>query len=330
MPIKKILVVGGAGYIGSHMLLRLKEAGYEPIVLDNLSTGHRSAVLDATFIQGDLENRAILQHIFKTYDVFAVMHFASFIQVGESVLHPAKYYLNNVANTVILLDEMVKAGIKYFIFSSSAAVYGNPQHARITEDHPLLPMNPYGHSKKMIEEMLQDFSKAYDFYFIALRYFNAAGADPQGRLTELHDPETHLIPLILQTAQRKRKAITIFGSDYPTEDGTCVRDYIHVVDLALGHIKALEKIHRDNGLFVYNLGTGLGVSVKEMIEAIRLVSGKEIPAIVGPRRTGDVAEVVSDAGLAEKELGWITKYTLQDMADSAWKWQQKNPKGYYH
>ena len=322
MPIKAILIVGGAGYIGSHMTHYLTRSGYHPVVLDNLSTGHRDAVQNAEFILGDMSDAELLDKIFSTHSFLAVMHFASFIQVGESVQDPAKYYKNNVANTLTLLEAMLKWNVKKFIFSSTAAVYGEPQYTPIDENHPLLPMNPYGHSKRMIEQVLEDFSYAYDFQFAALRYFNAAGADPDGTLTERHEPETHLIPLILRVARgkkREKKAITVYGRDYPTVDGTCIRDYIHVVDLCAAHLLALETLMKDKKSFSYNLGTGKGYSVQEVIDAARRITKHEIPVIEGDRRLGDPAILIADVASAMRELNWRPRYSnLETMIQDAW------------
>ncbi len=308
MPIKPILLIGGAGYIGSHMVLFLQEAGYTPIVLDNLSTGHKDAVLDAELIVGDIADEKFLHDLFKRYSFSAVMHFASFIQVGESVKDPAKYYQNNVVGTVTLLNAMLAANIKHFIFSSTAAVYGEPQYTPIDEKHVLAPVNPYGHSKRMVEQMLKDYSQAYGLQYAALRYFNAAGADPKGRLRERHEPETHLIPLILRAANGESEAITVFGRDYATTDGTCVRDYVHVNDLCAAHLMALESLFAGKKELVYNLGTGQGYSVQQVIDAVAKVTGKKINVKDGERRAGDPAVLVADPTLAMRELQWTPKY----------------------
>lgn len=308
MPTKSILIVGGAGYIGSHMVKMLERLNYSPIVLDNLSTGHRDAVLNAEFIIGDMADTALLDHIFKTHTISAVMHFASFIQVGESVLNPAKYYTNNVAGTLNLLNAMLRWQVNHFIFSSTAAVYGEPVYTPIDEKHPLVPINPYGHSKRMIEKMLEDYASAYGLQYAILRYFNAAGADPDGDLSERHDPETHLIPLILQAAQDPRKKITVFSRDYPTFDGTCVRDYIHVNDLCDAHLLALEALEAGKQSCTYNLGTGQGYSVQQVIDAARDVTGCSIEVIEGSRRQGDPAVLIADATSAMQELNWKPRY----------------------
>lgn len=325
MPTKKILITGGAGYIGSHMVLCVKRAGYEPIVLDDLSAGHRDAVLGAELIVGSIHDEALLEQLFSENKFAAVMHFASFIQVGESVIDPAKYYQNNVAGTLTLLQAMLKANVKYFIFSSSAAVYGEPKYTPIDEMHPVKPINPYGFSKAMIEQVLQDYAASYDFKFSALRYFNAAGADPESRLGERHDPETHLIPLILQTAQGLRKSITVFGNDYATHDGTCVRDYVHVTDICEAHWLALQKLWEGAESSIYNLGTGHGYSVKQVIKAVHAVTKSEITVEQGERREGDPAVLVADASKAKRELNWHPKHSdLKTLVEHAWKFYTKS------
>lgn len=322
MPTKSqkiILIVGGAGYIGSHMIACVKRAGYTPLVLDNLSTGYRDAVMDAEFIEGDLLDINLLDNLFASHSIAAVMHFASFIQVGESVIDPAKYYYNNVTGTLNLLMAMLKANVKHFIFSSTAAVYGEPQYTPIDEKHPISPINPYGHSKAMVEQMLWDFALSYDFKFIALRYFNAAGADPEGVLSERHDPETHLIPLVLQVALGERENIAVYGNDYKTPDGTCVRDYVHVNDLCDAHLLALQRLWTGGECGVFNLGTGKGYSVQQVIDAAREVTGCDIAVVEGERREGDPAVLVADATLAVSELGWKPLYTdLETIVRHAW------------
>lgn len=325
MSTKKILVIGGAGYIGSHMVLYLQEHGFTPIVLDNLSTGHRHAVNEAAFTLGDAKDRAILEALFKEQDVMAVMYFASFIQVGESIHQPGKYYENNVATAIHLLNEIVKARIKYFIFSSSAAVYGEPQYTPIDEQHPLSPINPYGHSKAMVEQILQDFANSYNFSYASLRYFNAAGADPLGRLQEAHDPETHLIPLLLQSLLHHKK-VTLFGTDYPTADGTCIRDYIHVNDLCSAHLLALEALTKGQKQCIYNLGNGRGYSVQEVIQAVEKITGKKVSITYGKRRIGDPAVLVADSRKINKELNWNPEYpNIEEIIQHAWNAMQSIP-----
>lgn len=317
---KFILVIGGAGYIGSHMVLALQQAGYAPIILDNLSTGHRHSIMNAKFIHGDMQNTELLNQIFSTYSFSAIMHFASFIEVAESIKTPIKYYQNNVAATINLLDVMIKSSIKNFIFSSSAAVYGESTSKLISESHVLQPVNPYGRSKFMVEEILKDCASRGEIHFSILRYFNAAGAHPEGKLCESHDPESHLIPLVLQAASGQRESITIFGNDYPTEDGTCIRDYVHVMDICNAHLLALQAMEQGRKNLILNLGTGKGHSVLEVIKAARKVSGKEIPLQMGRARNGDPAILVADAKLAKQELQWLPKYpALETIITHAWK-----------
>lgn len=318
----KILVVGGAGYIGSHMVKMLLEQGHSVITFDNLSSGYRDAVLGGAFVKGDLANRAKLDEVFMTYRPDAVMHFASFIQVGESVKDPSKYYFNNFSNTMNLLDTMVKHDVKYFIFSSTAAIFGEPEYVPIDESHPKNPLNPYGRSKLMVEQVLQDYERAYGLKSVCLRYFNAAGADPEGLLGERHEPETHLIPLVLQAISGKRRDITVFGRDYETADGTCVRDYIHVVDLCAAHSLALARLMQTNESRQYNLGNGAGFSVNEVIQAAERVTGAKVKVVEGERREGDPAVLVADATRARQELGWNPIYfDLDNIISHAWQWE---------
>lgn len=321
---RKILVVGGAGYIGSHMVKLLLATGHDVVTLDNLSTGHRDAVLGGEFIEGDLANRALLDAVFARHIFDGVMHFASFIQVGESVVAPAKYYRNNLVNTLNLLDAMVDHGVKTFLFSSTAAIFGEPKYMPIDMAHPQDPINPYGRTKWMVEQVLQDYDQAYGLKSICLRYFNAAGADPDGELGERHDPETHLIPLVLQVAAGRRSHVTIFGTDYDTPDGTCIRDYIHVMDLCAAHLLALKRLWEGAASTVYNLGNGAGFSVQEVIDTARTVTGREIPFVIGPRRPGDPARLVADASRARLELGWQPQYPeLAVIIEHAWAWERK-------
>lgn len=317
----KILVVGGAGYIGSHMVRELLEKGYDPVVLDNLSTGHGWAVPEERLEKGDLADGGALERLFAKHRFEAVMHFASFIQVGESVAAPLKYYENNTANTVKLLSAMEKSGVKRFVFSSTAAVYGTPATIPIPEDAPLRPENPYGRSKLMVEEILTDCERAWGLRSARLRYFNAAGAHPSGEIGEAHDPESHLIPIILQVALGKRDAVTVNGEDYPTPDGTCVRDYIHVCDLAAAHTLALEALLAGKGSMVYNLGNGKGYSIREVIEVCRRVTGRPIPVKSGSRRAGDPARLVAWSERIMAELGWKPRYgELEAIVETAWQW----------
>ncbi|MBE9489617.1 MAG: UDP-glucose 4-epimerase GalE [Bacteroidetes bacterium] len=323
-PSKSVLVVGGAGYIGSHMVKMLLENKYKVVTLDNLSGGYRDAVVGGEFEQVDLSDKTALEQVFNKYKFDAVMHFASYIQVGESVIKPDMYYVNNLVNTLILLDVMIKHDVNKFIFSSTAALFGEPEYTPIDEKHPTQPINPYGRSKLMVEQILADYDKAYGLKSICLRYFNAAGADPEGLLGERHEPETHLIPLVLQVASRRRESISVFGRDYDTPDGTCVRDYIHIVDLCSAHLLALEKIIISSKSHVYNLGNGNGFSVQEVIDTAEIVTGKEIKVVEAPRREGDPAILLANAALVKTELGWFPQYSkLSSIIEHAWQWELK-------
>ncbi len=319
----KVLVVGGAGYIGSHMVLNLLGAGHEPLVLDDLSSGYRDAVLGGEFVAGSIEDSCLLDDLLATRKPHAVMHFASYIQVGESVLQPARYYRNNFANTVNLLDAMVRHRIPSFIFSSTAAIF-QESDAPITEEHPKNPINPYGRSKWMVEQVLQDYDRAYGLKSCCLRYFNAAGADPLARIGERHEPESHLIPLLLQAASGRRDSIKVFGRDYPTPDGTCIRDYIHVLDLCSAHLLALDELGQTGTSAVYNLGNGEGFSVQQVVDAVRIVTGRPFTVIDDERRAGDAARLVADSSRARRQLGWSPQYAdLQQIVRHAWQWEQK-------
>jgi UDP-glucose 4-epimerase len=321
-----ILVTGGAGYIGSHAVLALQQAGYEVVVLDNLVCGHQDIVEDVLKVElivGDTRDRALLDQLFSTRDIAAVMHFAAYAYVGESVTEPAKYYQNNVVGTLTLLDAMRAAGIDQFVFSSTCATYGVPTTVPIPEDHPQNPINPYGMTKLMVEKILQDYDTAYQLRSVRFRYFNAAGADPEGRLGEDHTPETHIIPLVLLTALGKRESVSVFGTDYPTPDGTCIRDYIHVTDLAQAHVLGLEYLLKGGETTVFNLGNGNGFSVKEVIETVREVTGCAIKAIECPRRPGDPPALVGGSDRARQILGWNPQYaSLQQIIEHAWAWHQ--------
>lgn len=320
----KILVVGGAGYIGSHMVKMLLDAGNEVVTVGNLEAGYRDAVQGGTFIHGDLADSVLLNNLFTQHQFSGVMHFASHIQVGESVRDPAKYYRNNVANTQNLLDAMIAHDVRHFIFSSTAAIFGEPRYTPIDEAHPKFPINPYGHSKLMVEQMLADYDQAYGIRSVCLRYFNAAGAHPDGLLGERHDPETHLIPLILQAASGRREVISVFGRDYPTADGTCIRDYIHIMDLCQAHLLALEQLTQGGTSAAYNLGNGNGFSVQHVIDVARKVTGCEIKISEAPRRSGDPAVLVADSALAKKELGWLPCYAdIETIIHHAWRWECK-------
>ncbi|GET38741.1 UDP-glucose 4-epimerase GalE [Microseira wollei] len=322
-----ILVTGGAGYIGSHAVKALQQTGYGVVVLDNLVYGHRDIVLDvlkAELVVGDTSDRPFLDRLFSTHHIDAVMHFSAYAYVGESVTDPAKYYRNNVIGTLTLLEAMMAASVKKFVFSSTCATYGVPKIVPIPEDHPQDPINPYGATKLMVERILADFAPAYDFKSVCFRYFNAAGADPQGLLGEDHDPETHLIPLVLMTALGKRDSISIFGTDYPTPDGTCIRDYIHVSDLADAHILGLEYLLQGGNSDAFNLGNGLGFSVKEVIDAAREITGREIKVEVSDRRPGDPPALVGSSDKARTILGWKPQYPdIKDILSHAWQWHQK-------
>jgi len=324
----KVLVTGGAGYIGSHAVRQLSVAGHDVWVYDNLSLGHRAAVPAGRLIQGELFDRPKLIESLRQHRIDAVMHFAAFASVGESVADPAKYYQNNVVASLNLLEAMRAAEVTQIVFSSTTATYGVPERIPITEDEPQNPINPYGFGKLVIERALADYASAYGFAFAALRYFNAAGASAAGDLGEDHDPETHLIPIVLQVALGQRQQITILGDDYPTPDGTCIRDYIHVDDLGRAHVAALERLAAGLGLYL-NLGTGRGYSVREVIDACRRVTGHAIPAVIGPRRPGDPPELVADSSRAQKVLDWRCQYNeIESIVSTAWKWHREHPRGY--
>jgi len=324
MKKENILVVGGAGYIGSHMVKDLLDADYDVITLDDLSTGHLELLPGGEFIEGSLGDTVLLDKLFSTHKISAVMHFAAFSLVGESVEKPLKYYRNNMATTAELLDSMIRHKIKRFIFSSTAAVYGEPVEISITESHPCNPTNPYGRSKIAVERMLKDCDSAYGLKHISLRYFNASGADESGDIGERHTNETHLIPLILEVANGRRENINIFGTNYPTHDGTCIRDYIHVSDLTQAHLLALEALLSGGKSAVYNLGNNRGYSVREVIELARKLTGKPIPAIEADRRPGDPAILIASSDKIKKELGWKPKFEdLENIIKTAWIWHQK-------
>jgi UDP-glucose-4-epimerase GalE len=319
-----VIVAGGAGYIGSHMVRMLAESGYHPVVVDNLATGHADAVRDATFRDGDIGDASFMAPLLREFEPQCVMHFAAASLVGESMTAPAKYWRNNLVQTLGLLDTMLECGVRQFIFSSTAAVYGNPIEVPITEQHPQQPINPYGNSKLAVEKALGDYSRAYGLRSIALRYFNAAGAHPDGTLGERHEPETHLIPLVLQVASGRRAFISRFGSNFPTPDGSCIRDYIHVQDLCAAHLLALKKLGEGAATTVYNLGNGNGHSVNEVIEAARRVTGHPIPLRDDPPREGDPPVLVADARRARAELGWVPQYPeIETIIAHAWQWEQK-------
>lgn len=323
-----ILVTGGAGYIGSAAVEDLRAKGESVVVIDNLVYGHRDAV-DASvkFYEGEIGDRDLIRKILSENEIDACMHFSAYAYVGESVEHPQKYYENNFVQTLNLLNILVETGVKKFIFSSTCATYGEPQYVPIDEKHPQNPVNPYGMTKFMIEKVLQDYDLAYGLKFVALRYFNACGAS--GSCGEHHDPETHLIPLILFAAQGRRDSISIFGDDYPTPDGTAIRDYIHISDLSQAHLLALEYLRKGNDSEFINLGNGTGFSVKEVVEAARKVTGKEIKAEIAARRAGDPSRLVADAKKAREVLGWNPQFPeIEKIVESAWTWHEANPNGY--
>jgi UDP-glucose 4-epimerase len=321
----KILVVGGAGYIGSHMTLMLREAGHDALVLDDLSSGRREALMGAPLVVGSIADAGLLDQVLAEQAVDGVMHFASFIQVGESVREPAKYYRNNFVNTLKLLDAMVRHDVRRFIFSSSAAVYGNPERVPIDEQTAARPINPYGRTKWMVEQALRDYSSAYRMNSVCLRYFNAAGADPLARIGECHEPESHLIPLVLEVAAGHRPSIQVFGRDYDTPDGTCVRDYIHVVDLCAAHLSAMQMLVDGGESTAYNLGNGEGFSVQQVIDTARRVTGCDVRIAEAPRRAGDPPRLVADSSRIRRELGWSPRYAdLEAMIAHAWAWERGN------
>jgi UDP-glucose 4-epimerase len=323
-----VLVVGGAGYIGSNMTAMLAKAGHNPIVFDNLSKGHRGAAKDAKLIEGDMADFDLLVKTFSENDIEAVMHFAALIEVGESVAQPLKYYHNNTSNTQNLLAAMQECKVEKFVFSSTAAVYGMPQEMPITENCPTKPINPYGESKYASERMLHFQSQTGKLRYAVLRYFNAAGAGNDGTLGEDHQPESHLIPLIIQAALGKRDNISIFGTDYDTPDGTCVRDYIHIEDLCRAHLLALDKLSTEPEL-IYNLGNGTGYTVRQVIETVKEVCGKDFKVVETDRRPGDPAYLTADASKAKNELGWVPQIPeLEKIVETAWKWHSSNPDGY--
>ena len=314
-----ILVMGGAGYIGSHTVKHLIETGYEVVVADNLSMGHREAVTTPHFEIADLADKDSLDRVFKKYKIDAVIHFDAFIAVGESVENPAKYYRNNVVGTINLLDVMLANNVKNIVFSSTAAVFGNPDYTPIDEAHKTSPINPYGWTKLMIEKIFADYRRAYGLNYIALRYFNASGCSTDGTIGESHNPETHLIPLVLKAIKGDRENIKVFGTDYDTPDGTCIRDYIHVEDLALAHRLAIENIAKFSGTI--NLGTSTGTSVKEIIKIAEKVTGKPCPTVFEARRAGDPAILCADNKKAGEILGWHSTHTMEDIIQTAWNWE---------
>ena len=320
----KVMVAGGAGYIGSHTVKELLKDGFEAVIFDDFSTGKKELIIGGEVFTGDLRDDESLKRFFKLHDVRAVLHFASLIQVGESYLDPQKYYLHNLTTAMNLLKNMREAGVNKFIFSSSAAVYGIPETNPIPETHPLRPFNPYGRTKFFIEQMLEDYNRAYDMDFISLRYFNAAGADPEGKLGEMHDPETHLIPNILLSLLEKNKTLELYGTDFPTPDGTAIRDYIHVTDLAKAHVSALEYLLDNPQSGCINLGANKGYSVLEIIQETERVTGKKVPYVKKPQRRGDVPVLLASNQKAKKVLEWIPQYSdIETIIKTAWDWHSR-------
>lgn len=318
-----ILVTGGAGYIGSHTVKYLLQNNYNVIVVDNLVYGHKEAVLTENFEQIDLADKLALDKVFKKYKIDAVIHFAAYTYVGESAIHPQKYYWNNVVNTLNLLDVMLENEVKNIVFSSTCATYGNPEYTPIDENHQQKPINVYGKTKLMMEQIMADYEAAYGLKYVALRYFNASGADAQGELGESHNPETHLIPLVLKAIKSEIPQITVFGNDYDTPDGTCIRDYIHVEDLASAHMLAVEQLLNKEQSKCINLGTGIGTSVNEIIQAAENVTGKKVPVVYGERRIGDPAKLFASNNKAKEILKWSPKYTdINKIITTAWNWEQ--------
>jgi UDP-glucose-4-epimerase GalE len=321
----RILVTGGAGYIGSHTAMVLAAAGHEPVVFDDMSQGHDWAVKWGPLERGSLSNPARLAQVFAAHPIDAVVHFAASALVGESMTNPAKYFRNNTVATLNLLDAMRDAGVSTLVFSSTCATYGDPVRVPIDETHPQVPVNPYGESKLMIEKIMRWYGEAYGLRWMALRYFNAAGADPEGRIGEDHDPESHLIPLVIGAAQGARPPVKIFGTDYPTADGTAIRDYIHVLDLADAHLRALDRLRSGAASQAINLGTGRGHSVREVVDTIARVAGKPVPVVESPRRPGDPPELVAAPERARDVLGWTCRYAeLETIVRHAWAWQEKH------
>lgn len=329
MSNKRILVPGGAGYIGAHTVAALVESGAQVVVVDDLETGFKQAVDPAAkFYQGDIRDKAFLDGVFEKEPIDAVIHFAAYSQVGESMENPLKYYDNNLNGTRVLLSSMIEHDVKKIVFSSTAATYGEPRNIPILESDPTEPTNAYGATKLAMEGMMRWCARAYGLKFVSLRYFNACGAHSRGHIGEAHNPESHLIPLILQVPNGQRPYISIFGDDYPTRDGTCVRDYIHVMDLAQGHVAALDKLKENCGLFICNLGTGKGYSVLDVLHAYEKACGHPLPYVMDPRRPGDVAACWADPSKARAELGWTAKYGMEEMCATSWRWQSENPNGY--
>lgn len=326
-----ILVVGGAGYIGSHMCKVLRDRGLDHVVFDNFSSGHREAIPGSPLVEGDLRSRGDLDRAFSAHEIELVMHFGAFISVGESVRDPAKYFDNNTCGVVTLLDSMRAHGVGRFVFSSTAAVFGEPHYVPIDEDHPKAPTSPYGESKLMVERILSAYGRAYGIRSVCLRYFNAAGADPSGEMGEDHTPEEHLIPVAIQAALGQRPALKVFGSDYDTPDGTCVRDYVHILDLASAHLLAAEHLRSGGESRQYNLGNGQGFSVRQVIDTVQSVSGRHVPHEEAERRPGDPARLIASADRVRKDWGWAPEFpALETIVEHAWRWHEGHPNGYAH
>ncbi|EFM10522.1 UDP-glucose 4-epimerase [Paenibacillus curdlanolyticus YK9] len=324
-----VLVTGGAGYIGSHTVAALHERGEEIVIVDNLQQGHRDAILGGKLYVGDLRDEAFLDHVFSENEIDSVIHFAANSLVGESMTNPGKYYHNNVYGTLCLLEAMNKHGVKRIVFSSTAATYGEPERVPIAESDRTMPTNTYGETKLAMEKMMKWFDTAHGIRYVSLRYFNAAGAHESGKIGEDHSPETHLVPIVLQAALGQRSHISVFGEDYSTEDGTCVRDYVHVSDLADAHILAVDRLRREEASAIYNLGSGQGFSVKQVIDIARAVTERDIPVVYEARRSGDPAVLIASSERARQELGWEPKRDkLEDIIRSAWQWHLANPQGY--
>ena len=324
----KVLVTGGAGYVGSHTVKELQRSGHEPVVFDNLSEGHPQSLSGCALVQGDLAAPASVASALSESGAEAVMHFAARAYVGESVDDPERYYFNNVVCSLNLLRAMRRAGVLRLVFSSSCTLYGVPDRVPITEDQPIRAINPYGRTKAAVENALADYAPAYGLKYASLRYFNAAGADPEGGLGEDHSPETHLIPLVIQAALGQRASISVYGTDYPTPDGTCIRDYVHVTDLARAHVMAMEALD-ERGVMIYNLSTGRGSSVREVLTVVREVSGRDFAVEEAPRRPGDPPELVGSPEKARAELGWEAQFAdIRDVVRTAWEWHSAHPKGY--
>lgn len=324
-----ILVTGGLGYVGSHAVKLLVDRGEKVISYDDLSYGHIGAAAGSEVVIGDIGDGEKLRRVMREHGVDSVMHFAAFASVPESVAQPHKYYVNNISKSLVLLEAMLECGVKHMVFSSSAATFGEPSIVPIPEDHPKNPTNPYGRSKLMLEEILSEYDTAYGLKSVSLRYFNASGADPSGAIGEDHDPEHHLVPIVLQTALGQREHVVIAGDDWDTPDGTCVRDYVHVTDLGQAHLLALDSLRQEGSTSVYNMGSGKGYSVREVVETARKVSGREIKAIIGPRRPGDPATLVASSDKIKRELGWQPQFQdLETIIRTAWNWHKNHPNGY--